>query len=144
MTTVFQRKEDTQKNRKWVLVDAQGQVVGRLATRIADILRGKGKANFDYHNDCGDFVVVVNADKVVLTGRKMERKVYHHHTGFAGGVKTFVASDLLERDPAELLSRTVRGMLPKSALGKRQLKKLRIFRGTEHEHQAQVGVQSAN
>jgi large subunit ribosomal protein L13 len=126
--------------RDWYVVDAQGKVLGRLATRVAMILRGKNKANFTPHADAGDFVVVVNAAQVRLTGRKLDQKCYYRHSGFPGGLKTTTARQLLQRKPEEILRHAVRGMLPKNSLGRSLLKKLKIYAGGEHPHQAQQPV----
>ena len=126
--------------RDWYVVDAQGKVLGRLATRVAMILRGKNKANFTPHADAGDFVVVVNAAQVRLTGRKLDQKCYYRHSGFPGGLKTTTARQLLQRKPEDVLRHAVRGMLPKNSLGRSLLKKLKIYAGGEHPHQAQQPV----
>lgn len=126
--------------RQWYVVDAQGKVLGRLATRVAMILRGKTKATFTPHMDAGDFVVVVNAAQVMLTGRKLDQKCYYRHSGYPGGLKTTTARQLLQRKPEEVLRHAVRGMLPKNSLGRSLLKKLKIYAGGEHPHQAQQPV----
>lgn len=123
--------------REWLLVDAQGQVLGRLASRIAMALRGKNKPTFTPHTDAGDFVVVVNADKVLLTGQKWDKKVYYRHTGYMGGLKSITARQLLKKRPEDLLRQAVRGMLPKNSLGRQLLKKLKIYAGPGHPHEAQ-------
>lgn len=123
--------------KKWYLVDAQDRVLGRLATQIANRLRGKHKPIFTPHADTGDFVVVINADKVALTGAKWDRKMYYRHSGYMGGLKTITAGKLREKRPEMLLRLAVKGMLPKNSLGRRQLKKLKIYPGPEHPHQAQ-------
>lgn len=123
--------------RQWYLVDAQGKVLGRLASRVAMVLRGKNKANFTPHMDAGDFVVVVNAAQLRLTGRKLDLKFYYRHSGYTGGLKTTTARQLLNRKPEEVLRHAVRGMLPKNSLGRQLLKKLKIYAGGEHPHQAQ-------
>ncbi len=123
--------------RQWVLVDAEGQVLGRLASQLAVRLRGKHKPGFAPHLDQGDFVVVVNAEKIRLTGRKWEQKMYHRHSGYVGGLKSIVAKKLLVKDPEELIRHAVRGMLPKNSLGRSMLKKLKVYAGTDHPHQAQ-------
>lgn len=123
--------------REWLLVDAQGKVLGRLASRIAMALRGKNKPTFTPHLDAGDFVVVVNADKVVLTGQKWDKKVYYRHTGYMGGLKSITARQLLKKRPEDLLRQAVRGMLPKNSLGRQLLKKLKIYAGPGHPHEAQ-------
>ncbi len=126
--------------RQWHLVDAQGKVLGRLASHIAMVLRGKTKAVFTPHMDAGDFVVVVNAAQVRLTGRKLDDKLYYRHSGYMGGLKQLSARQLLAKKPEEVLRHAVRGMLPKNSLGRRLLKKLKIYAGGEHPHQAQQPV----
>ncbi len=123
--------------RKWFVVDASGQVLGRLATKIATILRGKHKPIFTPHLDTGDFIVVVNADKVDLTGRKMDQKMYHRHTGYLGGLKSMTARQMLDKRPEDVIMLAVRRMLPKNRLGRKQLKKLKVYAGPNHPHQAQ-------
>jgi large subunit ribosomal protein L13 len=124
--------------RKWWLIDLEGQVLGRAATRIAHILRGKHKATFTPHIDDGDFVVVINVDKVSLTGNKWENKVYYHHTGYVGGLKSATAREVRERCPEDLIINAVKGMLPRGPLGRAQLKKLKAYAGGEHPHVAQA------
>ena len=123
--------------RRWYLVDASDKVVGRMATQIAMRLRGKHKPIFTPHADTGDFVVVVNAEKVVFTGRKWDKKTYYRHTGYMGGLKEITAKKLLEKKPEEILRFAVKRMLPKNSLGRRQLKKLKIYAGPAHPHEAQ-------
>lgn len=123
--------------RKWYVVDANGLVLGRLATKIATVLRGKNKPQFTPHLDVGDFVVVINAEKVRLTGKKADIKTYSHYTGYPGGLKQEVFSDVQRRHPERLVEWAVWGMLPHSRLGKQQIKKLKVYRGTAHPHQAQ-------
>ena len=124
--------------KKWVLIDASGLVVGRLATIIALRLRGKHKATFTPHMDDGDNIIVVNAEKVVLTGRKRDQKVYHHHTGFPGGIKERSAKFLLDgRFPERVLEKAVQRMLPRGPLGRQQLSNLRVYKGATHPHEAQ-------
>ena len=123
--------------RKWYVVDAEEQTLGRLATEIARILRGKNKPQYTPHVDTGDFVVVVNAEKVVVTGRKAEQKVYRRHSGYPGGLKTTTYEQMLERRPTEILRRAVKGMMPKTRLARQQLRKLKIYAGPEHPHAAQ-------
>jgi large subunit ribosomal protein L13 len=123
--------------RKWYVVDAEGQTLGRLATEVAGILRGKNKPQYTPHVDTGDFVVVVNAEKVVVTGRKAEQKVYRRHSGYPGGLKTTTYEQMLERRPTEILRRAVKGMMPKTRLARQQLRKLKIYAGPEHPHAAQ-------
>jgi large subunit ribosomal protein L13 len=123
--------------RKWRLIDAERQNLGRLATEIARLLRGKDKPQYTPHVDMGDFVVVVNAEKVAVTGRKAEQKVYYRHSGYPGGLKETSYKEMLERKPTEILRRAVKGMMPKTRLGRQQLKKLKIYAGPEHPHEAQ-------
>ena len=129
--------KEREVSKKWYLVDAKDKVLGRLATQIATRLRGKHKPIFTNHADTGDFVVVVNADKVVLTGRKWDNKIYYRHSGYIGGLKQISARKLHEKRPEDLLRFAVRGMLPKNSLGRRQLKKLKIYAGSDHPHGAQ-------
>jgi large subunit ribosomal protein L13 len=123
--------------RDWYLVDAQDIVLGRLATQIANVLRGKNKAIFTPSVDTGDFVIVVNAEKIALTGRKLDDKVYYRHTGFPGGLKEITAGKLLEKKPEELIRKAVKGMLPKNKLARHMLKKLKVYAGASHPHDAQ-------
>jgi large subunit ribosomal protein L13 len=123
--------------REWYLVDAEGKTLGRLATQIADRLRGKGKPQYTPHVDTGDFVVVVNAEKVVVTGNKLDQKVYYRHSGYPGGLRTRTLREQLERRPGEVLRRAVWGMLPHTKLGRRQITKLKIYPGPDHPHAAQ-------
>lgn len=129
--------KESEVERKWYLVDAQEKVLGRLATQIAVRLRGKHKPIFTPHVDTGDFIVVVNADKVTLTGQKWDKKIYYHHTGYIGGLKAITAGKLREKKPEDILRFAVRRMLPRNVLGRRQLKKLKIYVGPEHPHEAQ-------
>jgi large subunit ribosomal protein L13 len=124
--------------RDWVLVDADGKTLGRLATVIADRLRGKGKATFTPHVDTGDFVVVVNAEKIAVTGKKLDEKMYHQHSGYPGGLRSRTLRDQLERRPTEVLRKAVKGMLPRNKLGRAQLTKLKIYAGPDHPHEAQA------
>ena len=136
MATVSTKTADIQK--KWVLIDASGLVVGRLATIIAMRLRGKHKASYTPHMDDGDSVVVINAAKCVLTGRKREKKVYHHHTGFIGGIKERTARSILEgKFPERVIEKAVERMLPEGPLGRKQFGNLRVYPGAEHPHAAQ-------
>lgn len=139
MKTFFETREDSIANRKWVLIDASDKVVGRLATEIARVLRGKDNPRYTPHNDSGDYVVVVNAEKVRFTGNKGETKRYFRHTGYVGGIKEDVAGDLLQKKPEEVIRLAVQGMLPKNPLGRSAIKKLKIYRGAEHPHAAQLG-----
>ena len=124
--------------KKWLLVDADGLVVGRAATIIANILRGKHKPSFTPHVDCGDNVVVINADKIRFTGRKLDQKVYYRHTGYPGGIKGVTAGKILEgRFPERVLEKAVERMIPRGPLGRQQMRNLRVFAGAEHSHEAQ-------
>ena len=129
--------KEKEVGKKWFLIDAKDKVLGRLATQIAVRLRGKHKPLFTPHADTGDFVVVVNADKVVMTGRKWSNKKYYRHSGYTGGLKEITAEKLIQKKPEDVLKFAVRGMLPKNSLGRRQLKKLKIYAGPDHPHQAQ-------
>jgi large subunit ribosomal protein L13 len=124
--------------RDWYLVDAEGKTLGRLATRIADTLRGKTKAQYTPHVDTGDFVVVVNAEKIAVTGNKLDDKMYHRHSGYPGGLRSRTLREQLERRPTEVLRKAVKGMLPRNRLARTQLTKLKIYAGPEHPHEAQA------
>ncbi len=124
--------------RQWHLVDAEGQTLGRLATRIADTLRGKDKPQFTPHVDTGDFVVVVNAEKVAVTGKKLDDKRYYRHSGYPGGLRSRSLREQLDRRPEEVIRMAVKGMLPRNRLGRAQLRKLKIYAGPEHPHAAQT------
>lgn len=121
----------------WYVVDAADQVLGRLATEIARVLMGKHRPSWVQHLDTGDFVIVTNAERVRLSGRKVEEKIYHRHTGYPGGLKSISARDLRSKNPEKLVEEAVRGMLPKSKLGRHQFKKLKVYRGAAHPHEAQ-------
>lgn len=123
--------------RKWWVVDAEGKNLGRLASQIADVLRGKNKPQYTPHVDTGDFVVVVNADKVAVTGDKMDSKIYYWHSGYPGGLKSRTLRQMLERRPTEVLRKAVKGMMPKNRLAAKQLRKLKIYAGPNHPHAAQ-------
>jgi large subunit ribosomal protein L13 len=123
--------------RDWYVVDAEGQTLGRLASRIAPILKGKHKPIYTPHLDCGDFVVIVNAEKVRVTGRKLDQKLYHRHSGYPGGLTSITLRDQLARHPERVLYAAVKGMLPKNKLGRRMIKKLKVYAGDSHPHQAQ-------
>lgn len=135
MRTPFAKKNEIE--RKWYLVDAKDAILGRLATKIAEHLRGKNKPVFTPNADTGDFIVVVNADKIKLTGKKLDDKVYYHHSGYPGGIKAETARERLNSDPAGVIRDAVWGMLPKNRLGRTMLKKLKVYRGPEHPHAAQ-------
>lgn len=135
MKTFVAKEHEIEK--KWYSIDAEGKTLGRLASEIATLLRGKHKPIFTPHMDAGDYVVVVNADKVVLTGDKLEKKVYYRHSGYVGGLKKTTAKEMLQKRPQNLIRLAVKGMLPKNSLGRRQLAKLKIYAGPDHPHQAQ-------
>src|ERR671923_2353013 len=126
------------RQRDWHVVDAEGKTLGRLATRIADTLRGKNKAQYTPHVDTGDFVVVVNAEKIAVTGKKLDDKVYYRHSGYPGGIRGRTLREELERRPTEVIRKAVKGMLPRNRLGRAQLRKLRVYAGPEHPHTAQA------
>ena len=126
------------RQRDWYVVDAEGQTLGRLATQIADALRGKRKPEYTPHCDTGDFVVVVNADKIRVTGNKVNDKLYYRHSGYPGGLRSRTLGEMLERRPEEVIRLAVRGMLPKNRLARKQLTKLKIYAGPEHPHEAQA------
>jgi large subunit ribosomal protein L13 len=125
------------RQRDWYVVDAEGQTLGRLATRIADTLRGKRKPEYTPHVDTGDFVVVVNAEKIAVTGDKRESKRYYRHSGYPGGIRSRTLGEMLDRRPEEVIRRAVKGMLPRNRLGRAQLRKLKVYAGPEHPHAAQ-------
>jgi len=127
--------------RSWFVVDAENQTLGRLASRIATVLRGKHKPIYTPHVDCGDYVVVINADKVHVTGRKMDQKMYYRHSGYPGGLRSVTLRRQLETFPERVLEAAVRGMLPKNRLGRQMFKKLKVYAGTNHPHQAQQPTQ---
>ena len=124
--------------RHWYVVDAEGQTLGRLATRIADTLRGKGKPQYTPHVDTGDFVIVVNADKIAVTGKKLDQKRYYRHSGYPGGLRSRTLREQLDRQPTEVLRKAVKGMLPRNRLSRAQITKLKIYAGPEHPHEAQA------
>jgi large subunit ribosomal protein L13 len=123
--------------RKWYVIDAEDKVLGRMAARIAMMLRGKHKPQFTPHTDTGDFVIVVNAEKVKLTGKKIDDKIYYRHSGFPGGIKSINARNLMKKFPERLVEYAVWGMLPKNSLGRKQYNKLKVYRGPKHPHEAQ-------
>jgi large subunit ribosomal protein L13 len=135
MTTYFATQSDRQRD--WFVVDAEGKNLGRLATRIADTLRGKLKPEYTPHVDTGDFVVVVNAEKVTVTGNKLEDKRYYRHSGYPGGLRSRTLGEMLERRPEEVVRTAVKGMLPRNRLARAQLRKLKVYAGPDHPHQAQ-------
>lgn len=133
--TISAKRSDNPQ--KWYVVDASGAVLGRLATQVAQRLRGKHNPHFTPHVDTGDWVIVINADKIVLSGRKMDKKVYYRHSGYIGGLKEITAKDLLEKKPEALVRSAVKGMLPKNKLGRQLFKKLKVYAGEAHPHEAQ-------
>ena len=135
MTTPMAKKGKVEQ--KWHLVDANGKTLGRLATRVAMLLRGKHKPIYTPHVDTGDFVIVVNAEKITLTGKKWTDKVYIHHSGYPGGLKSITAGKMREKKPERLVTMAVQGMLPKNKLGRKMIKKLKVYPGEAHPHQAQ-------
>jgi large subunit ribosomal protein L13 len=135
MKTVFTKPSSIE--RKWYIIDANGKVLGRVAAKVATIVRGKNKAIFVPHQEVGDFVVVVNADKIVVTGRKAQQKMYHHHTGYVGGLKTINYEKLAARHPTRPLEKAIKGMLPKCPLGRKLAKNVKIYAGANHPHNAQ-------
>ena len=138
MKTVSAKKEEV--TRQWFVVDAQDQTLGRLSTEIANRLRGKHKASFTPHVDTGDYVVVINADKVKVTGRKAQDKMYYHHTGFPGGIKSISFEKLQDKAPERIIEAAVKGMMPKNKLSRAMMSKLKIYAGSEHPHRAQQPV----
>ena len=137
MKTYIARKKEIDESRRWYLVDAEGQILGRMASKIAHILRGKHKPIYSPHQDVGDFIVVVNAEKIKLTGKKMEQKTYFRHSGYIGGVTNTPIALMLQRHPERVIQFAVQKMLPKNALGREMFKKLKVYAGPEHPHQAQ-------
>ena len=135
MKTYQAKKEEL--DHQWYLVNAEGKVLGRLATELAKILRGKNKPSFTPSVDTGDFVIVVNAEKVILTGKKLKDKIYYHHTGYPGGLRAISAEKLMSKKPTEILRIAVKGMLPKNSLSRQVLRKLKIYAGPNHPHEAQ-------
>ncbi|MEC9397766.1 MAG: 50S ribosomal protein L13 [Myxococcota bacterium] len=131
------RAKNSEVERKWWVVDLEGKTVGRAATEIATLLRGKHKPIFTPHVDTGDFVVCINADKVVFTGNKLEQKNYYHHSGYPGGLKSITAKGLLDKDPEAVIQAAVKGMLPKNKLGRQIIKKLKVYAADTHPHEAQ-------
>ena len=134
--TTYSIKKD-EINRKWYIIDAEGKPLGRVATEAARLLRGKHKPTFTPNLDVGDHVIVINCDKVVLTGNKINQKVYRHHSGYIGGMKEISAKDMLQNNPEKAMTLAIKGMLPHNSLGRQTIKKLRVYAGSEHENQAQ-------
>ncbi|HON13805.1 MAG TPA: 50S ribosomal protein L13 [Treponema sp.] len=135
MKTVFVKPAEAE--RKWYVIDAEGKVLGRVAAKVASILRGKNKATFAPHQELGDYVVVINADKIVVTGRKPTQKMYYHHTGYVGGMKSTNFESLIARHPADPLELAIKGMLPKGPLGRKLFKNVKVYAGANHPHAAQ-------
>jgi large subunit ribosomal protein L13 len=135
MSTTIVNSNDVQ--REWFVIDAEGQTIGRLATRIATVLRGKHKATYTPHVDGGDYVIVLNADKIVFTGKKLDQKNYYKYSGYMGGLRSWTARELLNTYPERIVESAVKGMLPKNRLARQMIKKLKIYSGTEHPHGAQ-------
>lgn len=135
MRTYIPKKDDIEQ--KWWLINADGKILGRLATEVADLIRGKKKPQFTSHLDTGDFVVIINAEKIKVTGRKLDQKTYYTHSGYPGGIKAETLKDLLERKPEEVIKKAVWGMIPKGKLGRSLYKKLKVYRGPSHPHEAQ-------
>ena len=135
MNTFMQKKETV--DRKWYVIDAEGQTLGRLATKVATVLKGKHKPTYTPHVDCGDYVIIVNASKVLLTGNKMEDKKYYNHSQYPGGLRIRTAKEMVERYPEEMVEKAVKGMLPKNRLGRSMYKKLFVYAGENHPHMAQ-------
>jgi len=135
MRTFIPKKDDIEQ--KWWLIDAEGRILGRMATEVADLIRGKRKPQFTSHLDTGDFVVIVNSEKIKVSGRKLEQKKYYSHSGYPGGIKEETLKDLLERKPEEVVKKAVWGMIPKGKLGRALYKKLKVYRGPSHPHEAQ-------
>ena len=139
MKTYMQRKEDVTRN--WYVVDAEGQTLGRLATKVANVLRGKNKPTYTPHIDGGDYVIVVNAEKVVLTGNKLNDKMYYNHSRYTGGLRERTAKEMIQNYPTEMIERAVKGMLPKGRLGRQMYKKLFVYAGENHPHSAQKPIE---
>ncbi|NOX87853.1 MAG: 50S ribosomal protein L13 [Calditrichaeota bacterium] len=137
MKTYIAKEQEVEESKRWYIVDAEGKVLGRLASQIAHILRGKHKPIFSPHQDVGDFVIVINAEKVKLTGNKMEQKTYFRHSGYIGGTTFTPVSLMLKKHPERVIEFAVKRMLPKNALGRKVFKKLKVYAGTNHPHQAQ-------
>jgi large subunit ribosomal protein L13 len=133
----FMAKEEDQK-REWYVLDAQGVVLGRLATKAANILRGKLKPEFTPHVDTGDHVIIINAEKVLMTGRKLQQKLYYRHSGYPGGIKSTLAQKMMKEKPEEIIRKAIKGMIPKNKLGKEVFRKLKVYAGSDHPHEAQM------
>lgn len=136
MRTTYMAKPN-EVERKWYLIDAEGQTLGRLASEVATLLRGKHKPEYTPHVDSGDFVILINAEKIVLTGNKLNNKLYYRHSGHPGGLKTTTAAEMLQTRPIKMLELAIKGMIPKTTLGRKQGMKLHVYEGSKHGHQAQ-------
>ena len=139
MTSYMQKKETVE--RKWYVIDAEGKSLGRVATLAATYLRGKNKPTYTPHIDCGDYIIIVNASKVNLTGNKLENKMYYNHSQYQGGLRERTAKTMIEKYPVEMVERAVKGMIPHNRLGRQMYKKLFVYKGSEHKHQAQQPVE---
>ncbi len=139
MNTFMEKKETVE--RKWYVIDAEGQTLGRVATKVATVLKGKHKPTYTPHVDCGDYVIVINASKVNLTGNKLEDKMYYDHSGYTGGLRERNAKTMIEKYPEEMIERAVKGMLPKGPLGRQMIKKLFVYAGDTHNQQAQKPIE---
>jgi len=135
MKTVMANSETIE--RKWFVVDAEGQTLGRFASEVAKILRGKHKPEFTPHVDCGDYVIVLNCEKIKVTGGKENKKVYKHHTGWVGNLKEITYAEMMKKHPDRIITQAIKGMLPKNSLGRQMIKKLKVYTGSEHNHDAQ-------
>ena len=138
MDTFMAKKSDVKRN--WYVIDAAGKNLGRVATKAASVLRGKHKAIYTPHVDCGDYVIIINAEKVNLTGNKLDQKMYYNHSGYPGGLRERNAKEMIENYPEEMMERAIKGMLPKGRLGRAMAKKLFVYRGSEHKHEAQKPI----
>ena len=138
MDTFMAKKSDVIRN--WYVIDAEGKNLGRVASKTATILRGKHKAIYTPHVDCGDYVIIINAEKVNLTGNKLDQKMYYNHSGYPGGLRERNAREMIENYPEEMMERAIKGMLPKGRLGRAMAKKLFVYRGSEHKHEAQKPI----
>lgn len=140
MKTFIAKPAEVESERGWYIVDAEGQTLGRLASQVAAVLRGKHKPIFTPHVDCGDYVVVINAEKIHVTGRRLDQKMYYRHSGYPGGLKEISLADQLQRFPTRPVELAIKGMLPKNKLGTKMYKKLKVYAGSEHPHAAQQPV----
>lgn len=138
MKSFIQKREDIERN--WYVIDAEGVVLGRLASFAANRLRGKNKPTYTPNIDCGDYIIIINADKVKLTGDKLNKKLYYNHSGYPGGMRIRTAGEMLEKHPEEMVERAIKGMLPHNRLGRKQYKKLFVYKGSEHPHEAQKPI----